>query len=80
MDAQVGDSGDQWPVHRPGDVLILETAQKEVEVVDILDLGNHVREMRLEGCRVVVVQNVEIDAMSPAQQEGRAVSAAAPQS
>ena len=42
-------------------------------MVDVLDLRDKVGQVRLERLRVVVVQDAEIDPMTPAQEEGGSV-------
>lgn len=40
--AQVGASGDQRSVHGLRDILVLEPAEEQVEVIDLLDLRDEV--------------------------------------
>lgn len=42
-------------------------------MVDVLDLRNKVGQVRLERLRIVVMQDVEIDPMTPTQEEGGSV-------
>lgn len=64
-------------VHGDRDVLVFEAREEQVEVVDLLDLRDKLGEMVEEGLGVVVVKDVEVDAMPSTRQERRAVPQAA---
>lgn len=69
----LGSDRNERKVHRASHILVLETREEEVEVIDRTKLRHKLLEVVLERLGVVVVEDIEVDAMSAAGEEGSSI-------